>query len=152
MYRTHSAEETHRFGEALGALLKKGDSALISGGLGAGKSVMARGMAFSQGVTGPMPSPTFTLMQPYGNVCHFDLYRLTDEDEFYASGLDEFVGGDFIALIEWPFENMDVSPRVEISIARGEHDDDRTIALNFDGMDGREAAFDNALRAWEEKS
>lgn len=151
MYRTHSAEDTYQFGAALGALLAPGDSALISGDLGAGKSVLARGMASALGVTGPMPSPTFTLMQPYGHVCHFDLYRLTDEDEFYAAGLDEFIGGAWIALIEWPFDGMDISPRAEIAIARGEHDEDRTINLGFDGMDDREAAFYSALRAWEEK-
>jgi tRNA threonylcarbamoyladenosine biosynthesis protein TsaE len=149
MYRTHSQEDTGRFGAALGAHLRPGDSLLISGDLGAGKSVLARGVARALGVTGPMPSPTFTLMQPYGSVCHFDLYRLEDEDEFYQAGLDEFTGGSWIALIEWPFEGMDLSPRVEVSIERGETEDERTIRLTCSGMGERMAAIADALGAWE---
>lgn len=149
MYRTNSEEDTRRFGAALGALLLPGDSLLISGGLGAGKSVLARGAARALGVTDPMPSPTFTLMQPYGHVCHFDLYRLEDEDEFYQAGLDEFTGGSWIALIEWPFEGMDLIPRVELSIARGEAEDARLIRLMCVGMDGRAESIADALRAWE---
>lgn len=149
MYWTHSEEDTRRFGEALGARLLPGDSLLISGGLGAGKSVLARGAARALGVTGPMPSPTFTLMQPYGHVCHFDLYRLEDEDEFYRAGLDEFTGGSWIALIEWPFEGMDLTPRVEVSIARGEAEDARLIRLMCVGMDGRAASIAEALGSWK---
>ena len=149
MYRTHSEEDTLRFGAALGAALRPGDSLLISGDLGAGKSVLARGAARALGVEGPMPSPTFTLMQPYGNVCHFDLYRLSDEDEFYLAGLDEFTGGDWIALIEWPFPGMDLRPGIEIQIERGESEDERAIRLTCAGMDGRAAAVADALRAWE---
>ena len=149
MYRTHSEEDTGRFGAALGAHLRPGDSLLISGDLGAGKSVLARGAARALGVTGPMPSPTFTLMQPYGSVCHFDLYRLEDEEEFYQAGLDEFTGGSWIALIEWPFKGMDLAPRVEAFIGRDEAEDERVIRLTLVGMDGRAEAIADALRAWE---
>ncbi len=151
MYRTHSEEDSLRFGAALGAHLHPGDSLLISGDLGAGKSVLARGAARALGVTGPMPSPTFTLMQPYGNVCHFDLYRLEDEDEFYQAGLDEYTGGSWIALIEWPFDGMDISPRVEVSVGRGEAEDERMIRLTFVDMNGRAESIEDALRAWEAK-
>jgi tRNA threonylcarbamoyladenosine biosynthesis protein TsaE len=149
MYRTHSEEDTGRFGAALGALLRPGDSLLISGDLGAGKSVLARGAARALGVSGPMPSPTFTLMQPYGGVCHFDLYRLEDEDEFYQAGLDEFTGGNWISLIEWPFEGMDLAPRVEASIGRGGAEDERVIRLTCVGMDARTKSIADALQAWE---
>ena len=149
MYRTHSEEDMGRFGAALGAILRPGDSLLISGDLGAGKSVLARGAARALGVTGPMPSPTFTLMQPYGSVCHFDLYRIEDEDEFYQAGLDEFTGGSWIALIEWPFEGMDLTPRVEASIERGESEDERVIRLTCIGMGDRGDGIADALRAWE---
>lgn len=152
MYRTYSAEDTAAFGAALGGALEPGDSVLISGDLGAGKSVLARGAARALGVEGPMPSPTFTLMQPYGSVCHFDLYRLSSEEEFFAAGLDEFTGGNWIALIEWPFDGMDMTPRVEVRIERGGKEDERTIRLSYEGMDAREASVKCALRAWEEEA
>ena len=81
MFVTHGGEDTFAFGQALGAFLKKGDTVLLYGDLGAGKSVLARGIADALGVSGEMASPTFTLMQPYNGkkekVYHFDLYRLS---------------------------------------------------------------------------
>jgi tRNA threonylcarbamoyladenosine biosynthesis protein TsaE len=150
MYNTRSAEDTKAFGRALGGALRPGDSVLLRGDMGAGKSVLARGIARALGVQGPMPSPTFTLMQPYGRVCHFDLYRLADLDEFYAAGLDEFTGGDCVALIEWPMDGMDISPRVEIDMGRGQSDQQRRLRVSFAGMEGREEAIGRALAGWEE--
>ena len=65
MFITHGGEDTFAFGRALGAYLKKGDTVLLYGDLGAGKSVLARGIACALGVNEEMASPTFTLMQPY---------------------------------------------------------------------------------------
>ena len=93
-----------KFAAALANMLDAGDTVLLEGDLGTGKSVMARGVARALGIAGAMPSPTFTLLIPYEGtkkLYHFDLYRLADPDEFYAAGLDEFVGGDGIALVEW---------------------------------------------------
>ena len=102
-YRTVSEADTAAFAGALASCLREGDTLLLSGDLGAGKSVFARGVARALGVEGAMPSPTFTLMIPYeGNVkfYHYDLYRLNDPEEFYAAGLDEFIGGDGVAIVE----------------------------------------------------
>ena len=79
-FRTRSEEDTYAFGRALGAFLRPGDALLLSGDLGTGKSVLARGAARALGVEGPMPSPSFTIMFPYEGECpvyHFDLYRLS---------------------------------------------------------------------------
>ena len=83
--KTRSEDDTFALGRALGAFLRPGDSLLLSGDLGTGKSVLARGAARALGVEGPMPSPSFTIMFPYEGcvpVYHFDLYRLSGPDEF----------------------------------------------------------------------
>ena len=139
IYQTRSEAETLRFASALAEMLGAGDTVLLNGDLGAGKSVMARGIARALGVTGAMPSPTFTLLIPYQGripVYHFDLYRLADPDEFYAAGLDEFVGGDGVAVVEWP---------LKLSIRRGGSDDERWIEIENRGVTG----FDpQRLREW----
>lgn len=132
-YLTCSEADTLRFAGRLSEMLKAGDSLLLHGDLGAGKSVFARGVARGLGVVGAMPSPTFTLMIPYEGrqkLYHFDLYRLNDPDEFYAAGLDEFIGGDGVALIEWPeMAEIDPIPCLHVFIHRGKDEDEREIEL-----------------------
>ena len=148
-YQTRSEADTMRFAAALGRQLDAGDVLLLEGDLGAGKSVVARGVARALGIAGAMPSPTFTLLIPYEGekkLYHFDMYRLADPDEFWAAGLDEFVGGDGIAVIEWP-QMAQLSPErsIVLRIARGEGDDDRVIELENCGVPG----FDEgALAEW----
>ncbi|HIS85399.1 MAG TPA: tRNA (adenosine(37)-N6)-threonylcarbamoyltransferase complex ATPase subunit type 1 TsaE [Candidatus Faecivicinus avistercoris] len=148
-YQTRSEADTMRFAAALGRQLDAGDVLLLEGDLGAGKSVVARGVARALGIAGAMPSPTFTLLIPYEGekkLYHFDLYRLADPDEFWAAGLDEFVSGDGIAVIEWP-QMAQLSPErsIVLRIARGEGDDDRVIELENCGVPG----FDEgALAEW----
>ena len=146
-YLTRSEAETMRFASALAGMLDAGDTVLLEGDLGAGKSVMARGVARALGIAGAMPSPTFTLLIPYEGtkkLYHFDLYRLADPDEFYAAGLDEFIGGDGIALVEWPqMAELSVEPSIEMCLRRGEGDDDRLIEINNCGVRG----FDEAVLA-----
>ena len=149
IYQTRSEAETLRFASALAEMLGAGDTVLLDGDLGAGKSVMARGIARALGVTGAMPSPTFTLLIPYQGcipVYHFDLYRLADPDEFYAAGLDEFVGGDGVAVVEWPqMAELEPRPALKLSIRRGESDDERWIEIENCGV----AGFDpRRLREW----
>ena len=138
-FETHSEADTAAFGEALGALLRPGDAVLLSGDLGAGKSVLARGIARALGVEGPMPSPSFLLMIPYEGrekLCHFDLYRLSDPEEFYAAGLDEFIGTDAIAVIEWPeMAQLPPCPSVKLRMERGKAETVREIVLETEGME-----------------
>jgi len=151
MYITHNFDETTQLGETLGAFLQAGDTVLLYGELGTGKSVLARGCARALGVNEAMASPTFTLMQPYeGNACpvyHFDLYRLSGEDELYYSGLEEKIATDGVALIEWP-QQADVCPdkRIEIDIVRdGANTENRLIDIAVIGMEERRAAIESAL-------
>ncbi len=133
VFATHSADETFELGRLMGETLMPGDIILLRGDLGAGKSVLARGLARGLGIDCPMPSPTFTLMQPYeGRIpfYHFDLYRLDDPEEFYEAGLDEYAFGNGAAVIEWP-DCADLMPDhcFEVEISRGATDDERRIAL-----------------------
>ena len=153
MLHTSSPEETGALGEALGACLKPGDLVPLTGDLGAGKSVLARGLARGAGVKGAMPSPTFTLMQPYKGIIpfyHFDLYRLQDEDEFLAAGLDEYIGGDGAAVVEWPDRaDPDAENRITIAIDRSGPDDDaRDIVMTMRLPDKRVEEILKAVSPW----
>ena len=127
-YLTRSEEETRALAARLAEELRPGDTVLLHGELGAGKSVFVRGAARALGVRGAMPSPTFTLMIPYeGDVklAHFDLYRLNDPEEFWAAGLDEFIGGEYVALVEWPeMAELDPEGAIHVRIRRSELGDD----------------------------
>ncbi len=152
VFETHSETDTMAFASRLAPMLAPGDTVLLMGDLGAGKSVLARGIARGMGVTGPMPSPTFTLMVPYEaggrKLYHYDLYRLSDPDEYYAAGLDEFVGGDGVALVEWPqMAELDVAPALNITLTRGAEDDARRIEIENDGVAGFDPA---ALSDWRD--
>lgn len=152
LYQVNSAEDTARLGRALGEGLAAGDTVLLAGELGAGKSVLARAIAAAKGVTGPMPSPTFTLMQPYQGtcaLCHYDLYRLCDPEEFYAAGLDEPLGRA-LCLVEWPMEGVEMpEPWVKVDIRRGAGDEARRLQVDFSGLGPRAAWLIKALAAWE---
>ena len=155
MYKTISEKDTASFGAALASVLKKGDTVLLTGDLGAGKSVLARGIARAFGVTGPMASPTFTLMQPYEGtekIYHFDLYRLSDEDELYAAGLDECIGTDGIALIEWPMEDMPVASCVKCALTREKDAETRHIQIATEAFSDRDEALRAALKQWEDRA
>ena len=137
-FKTRSEDDTLALGRALGAFLRPGDALLLSGDLGAGKSVLARGAARALGVDGPMPSPSFTIMFPYeGRVpgYHFDLYRLSGPDEFYAAGLDEWFGGPGVCLVEWPeMADLSVRPCVHAAIRRAAGEGERSVEIETDGV------------------
>ncbi|MCB9537957.1 MAG: tRNA (adenosine(37)-N6)-threonylcarbamoyltransferase complex ATPase subunit type 1 TsaE [Myxococcales bacterium] len=98
---------TRRLGEALGRAAVAGDVLAIEGPLGAGKTCLAQGVARGLDVppTHYVNSPTFAILQVHpGRVpfYHVDLYRVGDDDEALGLGLDEVIGTDGVALVEWP--------------------------------------------------
>ena len=143
--KTRSEDDTFALGRALGAFLRPGDALLLSGDLGTGKSVLARGAARSLGVEGPMPSPSFTILFPYEGKCpvyHFDLYRLSGPDEFEAAGLYEWFGGAGVCLVEWPETvDLDARPCVRLTLRRAAEDGARDVELVTDGVPLNEATF-----------
>ena len=143
-FLTNSEADTTALAARVAPMLAAGDAVLLEGDLGAGKSVFARGIARGMGVEGPMPSPTFTLMIPYeadgGKLYHFDLYRLSDPDEYYAVGLDEFVGGDGVSVIEWPgMAELAPRPALRVYLERGGDDQARRVRIENDGVAGFDA-------------
>jgi tRNA threonylcarbamoyladenosine biosynthesis protein TsaE len=102
---TFSEEQTLQAGIRLSDHLDRGDTVLLEGGLGAGKTVFARGVARGLGVNPKeVRSPTFTLVNVYPGrlpVYHIDLYRIDDPAELEELGLEEFIGTDGVALVEW---------------------------------------------------
>jgi tRNA threonylcarbamoyladenosine biosynthesis protein TsaE len=103
---THSAAETEVLGARIAERLQPGDVVVLSGDLGTGKTTLVRGACRALGFTGPVTSPTFTIGQRYEGgrlpVSHLDLYRLqTLEDEDPAL-LDDYLGPDGVAFVEWP--------------------------------------------------
>lgn len=119
---SRSAKETRAIGQQLAAVLKAGDVVLLDGDLGAGKSELARGVARGLGIEGAVPSPSFTILNAYDEgripLYHFDWYRIEDANEIYEMGMEEQLGGDGIALIEWSEKAEECLPakRLRISI------------------------------------
>ena len=135
---TNSAAETRALGERLASGLQPGDTVILEGELGAGKSELARGIARGLGVTETVTSPSFTILNVYESgrcpLYHFDWYRLENEEELYELGMDEYLGGDGIAVVEWAERCPDAVPEDCIRIrleATGE--ETRQITVN----DGR---------------
>ena len=114
MIITHSAAETRELGTQLAQELKAGDVVLLEGDLGAGKSEFARGVAKGLGVLETVTSPSFTILNVYESgrlpLFHFDWYRLNSSEELYELGMDEYLGGNGIALVEWPERCPDAVP------------------------------------------
>lgn len=101
-----SPEATQALGVALGLALREGDFVGLKGQLGAGKTLLARGVAAGAGVDpADVSSPTYSIVQPYrGRVLtlhHADLYRLQGEDDLYATGYHELLEGPGALLVEW---------------------------------------------------
>jgi tRNA threonylcarbamoyladenosine biosynthesis protein TsaE len=131
--RTAGAAETEAVGERLAAGLAPGDVVLVSGELGAGKTTLIRGACRALGVEGPVTSPTFTIGQRYAGrvpVSHLDLYRLDDLGAEDPALLDDYLGPDAVAFIEWPGAAEPrlerVTRRVEIRHSGG---DEREIEI-----------------------
>jgi tRNA threonylcarbamoyladenosine biosynthesis protein TsaE len=104
---SRSADQTRRLGARLGRLLISGDLICLEGELGTGKTCLAQGIGQGLGVREPVVSPTFTLIREYKAAeerppfHHIDFYRLEDVEEALALGLEEYLYGDGVCVIEW---------------------------------------------------
>ncbi len=101
---TRSADETFGLGVRIASVLRAGDVVVLSGDLGAGKTVLAKGIAAGLGVTEPVVSPTFTIVREYEGdlpLQHLDVYRLDHLQEVIDLGLDEMLDGHAVTVVEW---------------------------------------------------
>jgi len=125
-----SERETAAVGRRIGRLLHPGDTVLIHGELGAGKTALVRGIARGLGVQAPVTSPTFTIANEYpydgGRLVHIDQYRITP-DGFWEEGLDEYWDGQNIVAVEWPRAHPPVPDALTVRIERTE--DGREISI-----------------------
>lgn len=121
---TRSSLETQELGLRLSERLAPGQVVCLKGDLGSGKTCLTQGICRGWGVTEPVVSPSFTLVNEYRGrrpVYHFDLYRLRTPDELEGIGYREYLEGDGLVIIEWP-ENAGEhlpSDRLEVSIYSG---------------------------------
>jgi tRNA threonylcarbamoyladenosine biosynthesis protein TsaE len=138
---TRSAVETEAVGAELAARLEPGDVVIVSGEVGAGKTTLIRGAARALGVVEPVTSPTFTIGQRYAGgrlpISHLDLYRLEDLEGEDPALLDDYLGPDGVAFVEWPAagEGRLGRPAVEVRL---EHvaEERRTIEISDPGRLG----------------
>ena len=104
-YISRNESETEKIGESLAARLQAGTVLAYRGGLGAGKTAFTRGLAKGLGCEGRVTSPTFTIVQEYGEgrlpFYHFDVYRIGNVDEMEEIGYEDYFCGGGVCLIEW---------------------------------------------------
>lgn len=98
-------EDTYALGKSLGEAACPGDVFCLNGDLGVGKTVFTQGFAAGLGITEPVNSPTFTIMQQYEDgrlpLYHFDVYRIGDISEMDEIGYEDCFYGEGVSLIEW---------------------------------------------------
>jgi tRNA threonylcarbamoyladenosine biosynthesis protein TsaE len=136
--QSRSPQETSELGERLGALLQPGDVVLLSGELGAGKTVFVQGIARGLGFEGRVSSKSFVLLGEYqGRVklYHADLYRLEEPEQVAELALEE-VCADGVLVVEWPERAQATLPR-ELLTVRFEMTSEYSRLLRFTPGDKR---------------
>ena len=135
-YISNSEKETIELGKKIAPHLDVGDVIVLTGDLGSGKTKFVEGVLSYFGLQDEISSPTFTIVNEYSlpntKLFHFDVYRLEDEDEFYAIGGDEYFENG-ISIIEWGERIRAALPKdyIHISFSRSEDNYDRRI-INID--------------------
>lgn len=129
-----SCEDTYRIAAAFGKALKPGSVVALFGELGAGKTRFVQGLAATWQVTDVVSSPTFTLVNEYSGIVplyHIDLYRIRHEEEALDLGLDEYLYGEGITVIEWSERILHILPEStwKIRIAPTDSENGRIIEI-----------------------
>ncbi len=141
VYNTTTVEQTELIGVELGKNAKPGAVFALDGDLGAGKTVMTRGIARGMGLNeDDVCSPTFTIVNEYDEaedgsraevpLFHFDTYRLGGSDDFIDAGLDEYFDRGGVCVIEWSSVIDDLLPKDTVRIKITGTGDERTIEVN----------------------
>ncbi len=149
----HSLSKTMKFGQFLGANALPGDVITLAGDLGAGKTTLTQ--AIGQGLAVPpncyITSPTFSLLHEYPGrlpLYHMDLYRLGD-DEIYELGLEDYIYGQGVTVIEWPDRLAEIMPdnRLHIELIL-KSETDRVVQITAHGLNKKRIKH---LNNWQEQ-
>lgn len=126
---TNAEQETYELGFQMGREARAGQVYTLIGDLGVGKTVFTKGLAAGLGITEPVSSPTFTIVQIYEEgrlpFCHFDVYRIGDVEEMDEIGYEDYIYGDGVSLIEWADLIREILPehytevKIEKELERG---------------------------------
>ena len=130
VFEINSVEQTTQLGINLGRLLNAGDIVCLTGDLGTGKTHITKGIARGLNIDDNITSPTFTIVTEYDSgrlkLNHFDVYRVSDPDEVYAIGFDDYIFSDAVSVIEWANYIEEILPedllhiRIEKDLSKGE--------------------------------
>lgn len=133
----NSPEETIALGKKIGSLLKRGDCIAYSGGLGAGKTTMTRGISMGLNLGDEVTSPTFSLVNEYAGekltLYHFDMYRITSSEDLETTGFYDYMDDNSVLAVEWSENIASELPEnaIKINIERID-DSTRKITINGD--------------------
>ena len=141
IWQSNSEKETFAVAEEIARQASPGDIYLLEGDLGVGKTVFAKGFARGLGITEPVTSPTFTIVQEYHEgrlpLYHFDVYRIADVEEMDEIGYEDYFYGEGVCLIEWAGLIRELLPdrrttiRIEKDLEKGF--DYRKITIESEG-------------------
>jgi len=135
---SHSPEETQSLGRQLGRLAQAGDLLLLVGSLGAGKTCLTQGIAWGLGVEGYATSPSFVVINQYWGrlpLYHIDLYRLDSIDEIVELGLEDYLYGTGVCVVEWAEKALAVLPTEHLLITMSFlSDTSRNLVLKPNGQ------------------
>ena len=130
VFEINSVEQTTQLGINLGRLLNAGDIVCLTGDLGTGKTHITKGIAKGLNIDDNITSPTFTIVNEYDSgrlkLNHFDVYRVSDPDEVYAIGFDDYIFSDAVSVIEWANYIEEILPedllhiKIEKDLSKGE--------------------------------
>ena len=130
IFEVKSIGETTKIGFNLGKLLNPGDIVCLTGDLGTGKTHITKGIAKGLDINENITSPTFTIVNEYDSgrlkLNHFDVYRVSDPDEIYAIGFDDYIFSDAVSIIEWANYIEEILPKdllhiyIEKDLEKGE--------------------------------
>jgi tRNA threonylcarbamoyladenosine biosynthesis protein TsaE len=143
-FLTNNYDETIELGYKIGSFLKGGDTIILDGDLGAGKTTFTKGVGKALGVSRVINSPTFTIVKAYkcnNNITlnHMDLYRLDGVGDDFD--LEEYFNDSSVCIVEWPYQAFDIIPKryMKITIKRVD-DNKREITIDgnsyYDGLVG----------------
>jgi tRNA threonylcarbamoyladenosine biosynthesis protein TsaE len=132
---SHSVADTHRLAAEILATLPDRAVLALYGELGSGKTCFVQGLAAAMGITEPVTSPTFTLVNEYKGarlLTHVDLYRLTTPDEALAMGFEELVESEGITAIEWAERAEALLPAGTVHLRFGTPEDKRSRVITVE--------------------